>query len=172
MTRPQHGEYAPYFDRYIYMTRGADVIQNLEDSTLDLVELLKGLPEEKHAYAYAPGKWSIVQMLRHIIDTDLVFTYRALSLLRNKGGELPGFDHNQWANRSLDQELSLPRLLDEFLSFRKFAMLFFGNIKSEEQWNIRGVISGNETSLRSIPFILSGHALHHAVILRERYLGE
>jgi hypothetical protein len=170
MKRPAPGEYAPYFDRYISLTRGADVIQNLEDSTLDLTDLLIDVPLDKQDYAYAPGKWSINQMLRHIIDTDLVFTYRALNLLRNEGGQLPGFDHNLWADNSLKQDLALPRLLDEFRNFRKFALLFFGSISDEDQWNIRGKISDREFSVRSIPFILSGHSLHHTQILRERYL--
>ena len=170
MTRPQPGEYAPYFDRYISLTRGADIIQNLEDSTLDLSELIENLPAEKHNYAYAPGKWSIAQMLRHIVDTDLVFTYRALNMLRNEGGELAGFDHNLWAENSLKQDLAIPRMLEEFLSFRRFALLFYGGIKSEDQWNIRGIVDGNITSLRSVPFILAGHVLHHTRILRERYL--
>ena len=93
MTRPQPGEYAPYFDRYIALTRGADAIQNLEDSALDLYEVLAELDDEKGEFAYARDKWSIVQMIRHLIDTDMVFTYRALYFCRNQGGELAGYDH-------------------------------------------------------------------------------
>lgn len=169
MTRPQAGEYAAYFDRYISLTLGADVIQNLEDSTLELTQLLQDLPEAKHYYTYAEGKWTIAQMLRHIIDTDLVFTYRAMSILRNEGGEIPGFDHDLWANNSLKSTLVLPLLLQEFSNFRSFASRFYAHI-NDDQWNLRGIVNGNETSLRAIPFILAGHGLHHAAILRERYL--
>ena len=169
MTRPQSGEYAPYFDRYISLTRGTDAVQNIEDSTIDITRLLEDLPEEKHNYAYAEGKWSIAQMLRHLIDSDLVFTYRALSIMRNEGGDLPGFDHNIWADNSMKSSLILPSMLDEFNSFRRFTMRFYAHI-SEDQWDTRGIVNGHETSLRAIPFIQAGHALHHAAILRERYL--
>ena len=169
MRRPEAGEYPSFFESYISLTRGVDPIQNIEDSTLDIVDLLQDLPPEKHHYAYAEGKWGITQMLRHLMDADQVFMYRALYILRYKGGELSGFDHTLWAEHSLEQDLKLPHLLEEFQTFRKFAVQFFQDV-TEAQWDYKGKVDGNILSLRSLPFIISGHALHHANILRNRYL--
>ena len=169
MRRPVEGEFAPYFEHYISLTRGANILQNLEDSTLDLVELLVELPEEKYNYAYEDGKWTILQMLRHVIDVDMVFTYRALNLLRNEGGALPGFDHLLWAENSLKGKLNFQALLNEFKAFRAFAMQFFAGLEGD-QWENHGEVSGNNTSVLSIPFIMSGHVLHHAEIIRSRYM--
>lgn len=169
MRRPVAGEYAPYFEGYINLTQGTDILQQLEDSSLELLATLENLPQEKGDYRYAASKWTIAQMIRHLIDTDQVFLYRALSLVRNKGGELSGFDQDAWAENSMDSELVLADLLLEFRQLRQFAMSFFKGL-SEEQWEVVGIVSGSATSVRSIPYILTGHALHHTSILRKRYL--
>ncbi len=169
MKRPEPPEYPEYFKHYISLTRGVNALQNLEDSTLDLVNLFEGIPADKHHYRYEPSKWSIAQMIRHLIDADLVFTYRALQIARNPGVKLAGFDHESWAISSMDAKLAVPELLREFKDFRMFALSFFGGIE-EAQWDLKGQVNGKTTSLRSIPFIMSGHALHHINILRERYL--
>lgn len=169
MRRPQPGEYGDFYQSYIERTRGADFLQNLEDSGSMLLEFLKELPEDKRHYAYAPGKWTVIQMLRHIIDTDLVFTYRALWLARTGSAELEGYDHNAWADSSMEAHMDWGDLISEFRNLRNFSISLFHSFP-QDMLDQQGSINGYTTSLRSIPFIMAGHTFHHLQVLKDRYL--
>ncbi len=97
MKRPEAGEHGEYYQGYIDKTRGADFLQNLQDSGDALVRFCENLPEEKRDFAYADGKWTVAQVIRHIIDCDLVFAYRAMWIARTGGGNLQGFEQDDWA---------------------------------------------------------------------------
>lgn len=168
MRRPEQGEYGDFYKGYIDRTRGADFLQNLEDSGSMLLDLLEDLPHEKQHYAYAEGKWSVAQMLRHIIDTDLVFTYRALWLARTGGGNLQGYDHNQWAESSLKCQLNWEDLVAEFRNLRNFSISLFHSFP-DTTLDTQGEVNGYTTNLRSIPFIMAGHTFHHLQVLKEKY---
>lgn len=169
MRRPAPGEYNPYYQGYIDRNRGAGFLQNLEDSADVLIYLLESLPEEKHHHAYAPGKWTVLQLLRHVIDTDMVFTHRALWLARSGGGDLPGFEEDRWAENSLKGSLHFQELMRQFKDLRNFSMGLFHSF-GPALLDAEGLANGHRVLVRSIPFIMAGHTFHHAHILKERYL--
>ncbi len=170
MRRPQKGEYGDFYQHYIDHTRGADHLLNLEDSSDMLLEILEELPPEKYDVAYAPGKWTIRQLLQHLVDTDQVFSYRALWLVRSGGGSLPGYDHNIWADQSLQNLPPFGELLTQFRNFRQFSLSFFHSLH-KEQLEIKGEMNAYPIVVRSIPFIMAGHCFHHLKVIEQRYLN-
>lgn len=169
MRRPQEGEYGAFYKGYIDLTRGADFLQNLEDSADMLLDFLENLPHEKRTYSYAEGKWSIHQMLQHIVDCDTVFTYRALWMARGGNPTLEGFDENLWAANSADTLIPWSELIEQFKNLRNYAISLFHSF-SEKMLEREAHIGGFNTRLRSIPFIMAGHTFHHLNMLKSRYL--
>lgn len=169
MRRPEAGEYAPYYDGYIKLTRGTDFLQNMEDSADELVHLLENIPPEKRQYAYAEGKWTVEQMLQHIIDCDLVFSFRALWLVRSGGGNLEGFEQDEWARTTQKSQRNWDEMLTEFKRLRDFSISMFHSF-DEKGLEIKGTVSGNNTTVRRLGFIMAGHTFHHIHILRTKYL--
>ena len=168
MRRPEPGEHHPYYDNYIDLTRGANLLQNLQDSGDRLVNLCHELGNDKANYSYAPGKWTVKQMLRHIIDADMVFIYRAVTIARNDRTNLPGFDENDWAKNADVSKISLDELIEEFTLLRRFIIRTFKGL-GEDELDRKGNANGSDTTVLSIGFILAGHSFHHANILQERY---
>lgn len=168
MRRPEPGEYAPYYEGYINRTRGANFLQNLRDSGDDLVHFLENLPDEKWDFAYASGKWTVRQVVQHIIDCDLVFAYRALWLARTGGGNLDGFDENQWADATAKSDRKPQELIDDFIALRNFIVSTFKSFGDNEM-EVAGIASNNNVKVNSIAFIIAGHTFHHLAILKERY---
>lgn len=168
MRRPEPGEYAPYYEGYINRTRGANFLQNLRDSGDDLVHFLENLPDEKWDFAYASGKWTVRQVVQHIIDCDLVFAYRALWLARTGGGNLDGFDENQWADATVKSDCKPQELIDDFIALRNFIVSTFKSFGDNEM-EVAGIASNNNVKVNSIAFIIAGHTFHHLAILKERY---
>lgn len=169
MRRPEDTDYAPWYGRYLALTRGADHLQLLEDSADQLLDLLDGLQPDQYDYSYASGKWTIRQMFQHIVDTDQVFTTRALFLMRSDQPTLPGYQHEEWASASLDALPDLPVLREQFSLQRRFMLNFFHNLPTAVLERA-GEVNGHRMTVRAIPFIMSGHCFHHTQILRERYL--
>lgn len=169
MRRPRPGEYGDFYQSYIDRTRGADFLQNLEDSGSQMIRLFQDLPTHLRDYAYAKGKWSIARILRHLIDTDAVFYGRALWLARGEGADLPGFDHEKWSDQA---ELCVNTWDEDLRQYQNQRILLLGFFHSipEELLERSAVINANPTSLRSIPFIVAGHTFHHLAVLKERYL--
>lgn len=121
------------------------------------------------SYSYAPGKWTIKQMLGHIIDTERIFSYRALCFARNEQQALPGFDENQYVNESDFSGRSLNSLLNEFEFLRKSNILLFKSL-SEEKLDRVGISSGEPISVRTLVYLCAGHLIHHIGVIKERYL--
>jgi hypothetical protein len=169
ITKPQVGEYAPYYHSYISQVEQNDLPEALNHSHQQFIALLNKLPQQKHNYRYAEGKWTIKEMLAHIIDTERVFMYRALSFARNDKSELPGFDENEWAAEANAEARSMDALIEEYKHARKANMLFFEGI-TDEISRRKGKANNNALSVRAIGFIISGHELHHLSVLKERYL--
>ena len=166
--RPKEGEYNNYFKSYIELTRGADALQNIEDSTAQLIRSIENLPEGKWDYRYAEGKWTVQQLIRHIIDTDVVFTYRALSIARGHTNPLPGFDHEAWIIPGYWQPEPPNALIGQLKQGRNFFTTLFKSIP-QDRLHIIGEANGNPITPNAIAFIMAGHALHHLHILHERY---
>ena len=132
--------------------------------------VLAEISEEKGLFRYAEGKWSIKELVGHLIDTERVMAYRALRFARNDRTELAGFEQNDYIENSNFDACSLRELAREFELVRNANVLMFQNF-SEEVWTRSGIASGNQVSVRALAYIIAGHELHHMKILRERYLA-
>jgi uncharacterized damage-inducible protein DinB len=168
--RPETGECAPYYDRYISQVRAGDLLATLEHDGRALVEQLRAIPEARETHAYAPDKWTIRGLVGHVIDTERVFTGRALWFARGAPTPLPGFEENDWARVSNADRRPLRELADELDAVRRSTVHFLRGCEAATL-DRRGVANGLECTVRAAAWIIAGHALHHRRILEERYLG-
>ena len=163
-------EYVPYFEQYIKLvTNNLSIIENLETAQKEFDNLLRNLPEKKHDFAYAEGKWTMKELIQHIIDTERVFCYRALCFARNDKTELPGFDQDIFVDNDNANDRDYFDLLDEMQTLRTSTIQLYKSFSDEALLRI-GIASGNEISVRALGFLFSGHQIHHLNIVRERYL--
>lgn len=170
MKRPEKTEYAAYYETYVSLVEEADVISALEAQLKDLADLFSQISEEKGIYAYAEDKWTIKELLGHLIDGERVFAYRAFRFSRADKTPLPGFDQNPYIENANYNSIKLADLLAEFSLLRQSNILFFQNL-ADEYWDRTGIASDNEISVRALAYILVGHIRHHVKILQERYLS-
>ena len=164
-------EYAPYFERYMQLTvlKDKTIIQNLESAQDEFECVLRNLPDNKHSYSYATGKWTLKELIQHIIDTERVFCYRALSFARNDQTPLPGFDQDVFVDNAAANNRDYYDLLDEMKVLRKSSIQLFKSFSKEDLLRI-GVASDNNMSVRALGYLFSGHQIHHINIVKERYL--
>ena len=167
---PEPSEYAPYFGRYISLVGGNDVMAALDSQPRETVALLSALPEEQGNYRYAPDKWSIKEVLGHIIDTERIFSYRALRFARGDRTPLPSFEQDDYVRTANFADCALARLIEEFVCVRHSTTFLFRQL-SADAWMRRGIASGNEVSVRAAAYIIAGHELHHRRVLQEKYLA-
>ena len=163
-------EYVPYFEQYIKLvTNNLSIIENLETAQKEFDNLLRNLPEKKHDFAYAEGKWTMKELIQHIIDTERVFCYRALCFARNDKTDLPGFDQDIFVDNDNANDRDYFDLLAEMQTLRTSTIQLYKSFSDEALLRI-GIASGNEISVRALGFLFSGHQIHHLNIVRERYL--
>jgi hypothetical protein len=168
--RPRPTEHAEYYGRYIsQVPENADLISVLREQAMETVALLQGLTPKQGDYAYAPGKWSIKQVIGHIIDAERVFVYRAMCFARQDKTELPSFDENAYVDHANFAERTLPDLLDEFQVVRSATIHFAKNLDADSVARV-GVASKNPISVRALLYIVAGHERHHVALFREKYL--
>ncbi len=167
--RPQPDEYFEYYGRYIDKVPAGDICSILADQLQLTLDLLAGVPPDREDYAYAPGKWSIKEVIGHVTDAERVFAYRALSFARRDPAQLPSMEENDWAEVSNASHRTLAKLAEEFAAVRRSSVLMFEGFDAETS-ELRGTASGCEFSVRSIAYILAGHEMHHRAVLEERYL--
>jgi len=170
IARPNSSEHHEYYSRYISKVPDGDLITLLQGQARETDALLRGLSEERANYAYAPGKWTIKEVVGHISDAERVFAYRALTVARNDKTPLPSFDENAWARESNASSRSLADLLDEFQAVRAATIQFARGMDPEHGARI-GTASGNPISPRALLYIAAGHERHHVDLLKERYLS-
>ena len=168
--RPAPTEYAPQYEDYVRRVPQGDIIHTLERQLAETSALLSGIAEDQANFRYAPGKWSIKEVLGHLTDTERIFTYRALCFARNDKTALPGFDENDYVRFAKFYNRTVPDLLNEFGHVRNASIGLFQSLDEEEMVR-RGVANGREFTTRSIAYIVAGHERHHLSILRERYLS-
>jgi uncharacterized damage-inducible protein DinB len=169
MSRPQAGSFPEYFTNYINKVDADTTEEAVNKYGNTVVNFFKNLPPEKASYRYAEGKWSLKEMLLHIIDTERIFGYRALCIARKDKTPLPGFDENLYASNSNADKRSWEDLLTEFEASRKSTDLLvrsFDDVQLKEE----GITSGSPNTTNTICFIMYGHILHHISIVKERYL--
>lgn len=170
MNRPEKTEYAEFYANYVALVEGTDVISVLENQAEDLWKLLAEVSAEQENYRYAEGKWSIKELLGHIVDGERVFAYRALRISRGDQTPLATFEENIYVANSNFAASTLGELLEEFSLSRAANVFMFKNM-TEEMWRQTGTASDATVSVRALAFIMVGHVRHHANILRERYLS-
>ncbi|MDH3321866.1 MAG: DinB family protein [Flavobacteriaceae bacterium] len=171
MVKLENDEYAPYYQSYIevLLNNEKDIITNLEDSLLEFEQLLNNLEPPKQLFQYAEGKWTIKEIIQHIIDTERVFNYRALRFARKDTTELPGFDENLYVANCHANQRDYKKLLEEFISLRKSTIALYQSF-DDKVLLFKGKASGNFMSVRALGFISSGHLLHHLQVIKSRYL--
>ncbi len=170
MKRPKKGEFAPFHENYLKHVPSRGTAKSLLKSTFrDAQKLLNSLPPEMADHRYEPGKWTIKQMLMHMIDTERVFSYRLLSFMRGDRIALPGFNQDIWMEEVDVSRRSIKDLLKEWKAVRDNT-LFLHDQCSEEQSKFTGMASNWKVSVRAYFFIIVGHQLHHMAVLREKYL--
>ena len=167
--RPQAGEHAPYFSRYIDLVPEEDIIGTIEAQGRELTALLSPLGEEKAAFRYAPEKWSVKEVLGHLCDAERIFAYRLLSIARGETQPLPGFDENDYMRGANFDQRSFADLLDDFDASRRATLTLLRGLP-DDAWTRSGTANDNKTSVRAIAYTLAGHARHHLGVLRSRYL--
>jgi len=170
MTRPDPTEYMPYFGKYIALVEGDDIIAALSNQLDVTLARLRPLSESQGELRYAPGKWSIKEVIGHLIDAERIFAYRALRFARNDQSALPGFDENNYVANSNFGERRLADLAEEYEFVRKSNIYLFRHL-GEEVWLRRGKANDNEISVRALAYCIAGHERHHLGIIRERYLA-
>ena len=166
--RPDVGEYQAYFGRYIDLVAGDDIVETLAQQVSPLRQGLLTLPESSWGHRYADGKWSVRQVVGHMIDTERVFGYRALWIARDNRNPMPGFDQEPFAEAAQHDRYPLPELVDEFTLMRESHVLMFRHF-DDAAWRRVGEASGHPVSARAVAFILAGHVLHHIALLRSEY---
>jgi hypothetical protein len=169
MPRPTAAEFAPFYNTYVSKTQHHDVVEELSLSVAGMAAFLNALPAEKADYAYAPGKWTIKQVLQHCIDTERIMAYRALCVARGESQSLPGFDENAYAATAQVGHRSLKQLTDELMHARASSVLLFQSFDAVDLQRL-GTANGQPISANALGFIIVGHVLHHQQVLTERYL--
>ena len=168
MARPLTGDAMPYFEKYINFVQGNSIAEAMENHSTELNKFYNDLPESKADYAYAEGKWTIKEMLQHLMDAERIFTYRLLRISRADTTPLPGFEENEYAVAARANDRSLQSLKEEFTALRISTDLLLKSL-TEEQLNRKGTTNNNPITANAIAFIMYGHLLHHQNILIERY---
>ncbi len=166
--RPSDNEYAAYYGKYIQLVPGDNVIEVLNGYG-KTVSFLRAIPPDKENFSYAPDKWTVRQVIGHIVDTERIMAYRAHRISRNDKTPLPGFDQAEFIKSGNAHRRTVKDLTDEFEAVRKANILMFKTFNDEELKR-RGTASGYEVTVNGLLYIIAGHELHHLNILKERYL--
>jgi hypothetical protein len=170
IAKPDNSEYAPYYEKYISMVQGDDVLRILSAQTDKSLATLRGITEGRSLERYAPNKWSIREVVGHLIDCERIFTYRALRFARNDLQELAGFEQDDYIPYAHFDSRQWSDLLSEFELVRRSTVLMYRGLDSEA-WMRRGTANKASVTVRAIAYITAGHELHHMQIIRTRYLS-
>lgn len=168
MKRPQAEEFPLFYKGYVD-TVSDDVLAELEQQIKTFPALLRNIPQEKASFAYAEGKWTIKELVGHLIDTERIMSYRALRIARNDATPLPGFDENDYVSNAHFADRSLESLADEFAALRKSTMYLIRSL-NEVEIDRSGISNEKPISVRALIYIMAGHVNHHSAILKQRYL--
>ena len=170
LTVPDPSEYGAYYADYVAEAGDISVLDQLTVQLDDTVRLLQPLSEQQAGYRYAPGKWTVREVVGHVIDTERVFAGRALHFARRDPAALPGFEQEPWGAEARSDERPLRSLLAELEAVRRSSLALFRSFPADA-WDHRGTASGVEFTVRAALFIIAGHELHHRRVLEEQYVG-
>jgi len=167
--RPQLGEYAPYYEKYLSQVQGNDILATLEDQRRQMLLLLSGRAEADGDRRYAPEKWTVKEVLGHINDTERIMSYRALRIARGDTTPIEGFEQDDYVRNGPFARRPLADLIEDYIAVRRATVSLFRNL-DEATWTRRGVANNNEVTVRALAHIIAGHELHHRRIIEEKYL--
>lgn len=170
MSRPQPNEYAPYYEQYVSLVPEDRIVPVLAAQPAELDAMFANVPEERGTYAYADGKWTIKELLGHLIDGERMFAYRVLRISRGDKTPIEGFEQDGYIENAHANERSFADLLREFRLVREANVMLFDHLKPEA-WAWTGTANELEISVRALVWIMAGHIRHHVAILKERYLA-
>jgi hypothetical protein len=168
MKRPGSDEFLPYYAHYIGLVGDGDVVALLESQIKETVALLRGIPDSRGIFRYAPKKWSINEVVGHLLDAERIFGVRALRFARGDRTPIPGFEQDDYIVGGNFDAYPLSELATEFEAVRKATCLLYRHM-SEEATERRGTANGAEVSVRALAYITAGHELHHRGVLKEKY---
>lgn len=166
--RPAESEFAAFYKGYVSLVPEGDVLSVLEAQARGVPDLAATVPAERETFRYAPGKWSIRELVSHLVDAERVFGYRAFCIGRGDQVSLPGFDENTYVAESGADIQPLARLAKEFALVREGNLAALRRLDASA-WKRVGTANGSPVSVRALSFIMAGHVLHHLGVLRERY---
>lgn len=169
MKRPEPNEYDRYYEGYVSLVPETDIIGAMSEQIDEIEKIFVEIKEEKSLHAYAPGKWTIKELLGHLIDGERIFAYRALRISRGDQTPIEGFEQDGYIENSNFNAAKFEDLTKELILSRKANLLFFKNL-TDQSWSRVGTASGVPVSVRALSYIMVGHIRHHQNILRERYL--
>jgi DinB superfamily len=169
MPKPAAGTHPAFFERYINLVPEDDLMTAFKNQLPVINNVLSKIDEEKSAFAYATGKWTLKELLQHMIDTERIFAYRSLCFARKESQSLPGFDENIYAANSHANNRTWRQLVDEFLLVRKTTEILFTSF-NDDALNNKGIANNNAATALSMGFTSVGHVYHHFNIINERYL--
>jgi len=170
MHRPEKSEYDPYYEKYISLIIDNDIVPVLAGQMTELQDIFAAVPEEKGTYAYDEGKWTIKEVLSHLIDGERMFAYRVFRIARGDRTPIEGFEQDGYIENSHANDRTFSELLDEMNLLRRGNVLLFKNL-SDADWIRTGIANNVEVSVRALAFVMVGHIRHHMTILRSRYLS-
>lgn len=163
------GDYNPFYQTYIDALGDVELMDMHQKQLQNFPGFIESIPDSKLNYAYAGGKWTVAEVIIHIIDTERVFQYRALRFSRGDRTPLPGFEQDDYVPNSNADRRSKESIIEEYKAVRKSTIALFANF-DRQTLQTRGVASNSEMSVASLGFIISGHQKHHRNVIRERYL--
>lgn len=170
ISRPEAGEYAPYYDRYISLIQDNDILTTLDRQRREMVLLLSGLSEAQGDFRYAPEKWSAKQVLGHVCDTERVFAYRALRIARGDVTPMEGFEQDDYVKNGPFARHTIDEVIEDYIAVRRATISLLRSLE-EAAWSRRGVANKNEVTVRALAYTIAGHELHHRRILEQKYFG-
>ena len=168
IARPGEGEYAPFYEGYVALVPEADILAVLERQAGEIRELVASVPAERETHRYGEGKWSVREVLGHLVDGERVFGYRAFCISRGEKAALPSFDENEYVAEAGSDAIPARELAGELSLVRESNLAFLRRLQPRE-WERMGTASGKPISVRALAWIMAGHPRHHVRILAERY---
>lgn len=165
----QTSEYHPYYKPYIDALGDFHLLDALDTSLVSSINFIGQIPDSKMGFSYGEGKWTVAEVLVHLMDAERVFQYRALRFARNDQTELKGFDQDTYVPESLANKRNKKDIEEEFIAIRKSSVALFSSLGKNELMR-KGVANGAIMSVRALGFIICGHQAHHFKIINERYL--
>jgi uncharacterized damage-inducible protein DinB len=168
-SRPQPGEYASYYEKYISLIPGDDILGTLEAQRLQMAQLLTARSEREGNFRYAADKWTVKEVVGHIADCERIFAYRALRISRGDQTPIEVFEQDDYVRNAVFSERTVADLAQEFDAVRNASLALLRSL-GDEAWRRRGIANKNEISVRALAYIMAGHELHHRRLLEERYL--